>query len=57
MNPCENKDTIKEIEKRLLSGELIFSNLQHSIEKLNSKIDMIAEKQNLVIEQTTKTNG
>jgi hypothetical protein len=56
-SPCEQKDVIHEINKRLSAGELVFSDIKHCIDKINLKIDMIAEKQNLVIEQTTRTNG
>ena len=48
--PCENKDTIKEIEKRLTAGEVLFANINNSI---NNHTDLLQK----ILAQTTKTNG
>jgi hypothetical protein len=48
--PCEQIENVKEIEKRLNKGELIFSEVARDIKQLIEDVSHIKE-------QTTRTNG
>jgi len=48
--PCENKDTIREIEKRLAEGEVLFAKIDAAITGHTKLLEQI-------LAQTTRTNG
>ena len=56
-SPCANTERLLKIEKELIDGGKLFIRIENLIDKLDGKIDQITERQTLVIEQTTKTNG
>ena len=55
--PCEQSESIRKIREDLVEGRILFVKISNSLENLNSKVDAISDRQTLVIEQTTKTNG
>ena len=50
MQPCEQADTIKDIEKRLGKGEVLFAT---TVQTLDGHTEMLQR----IESQTTKTNG
>jgi threonine aldolase len=56
-SPCEQSEVIKELKADSVESKIHFVNIENSIKEVVSKVSTIAERQLLVIDQTTRTNG